>query len=210
MARGSRWRLALEFVALAQAQAAAGWPNADGSIGSTEVTKPNFSFNRDAWLLLGAIGYSYSVAGSTHSGQSRREFPTQPAAGPNRDRERPVRRMSDDITLAGPISEHSTCNIALDWRRRHRPVNLKRCHRCLNCPAASGYKSSRRGPSRYGRKVIWHDAAVPFTGGAPQLGAIPTPSLPYILETEHHRAFCLLLRDLCLDGRDRLVAEHAG
>jgi hypothetical protein len=59
---------------------AAGWPTADGRIESTEVTKPNFSFTTKRGYYLAQSGYSYSVAGSIHSGLYKREFPTQPAA----------------------------------------------------------------------------------------------------------------------------------
>ena len=59
---------------------AAGWPIADGRIESTEVTKPNFSFTTKRGYYVAQLGYSYSVAGSIHSGLYRREFPTQPAA----------------------------------------------------------------------------------------------------------------------------------
>jgi hypothetical protein len=59
---------------------AAGWPIAEGRIESTEVTKPNFSFTAKHGYYLAQMGYSYSVAGSIHSGLYKREFPTQPAA----------------------------------------------------------------------------------------------------------------------------------
>lgn len=59
---------------------AAGWPIADGRIESTEATKPNFSFTTKRGYYVAQLGYSYSVAGSIHSGQYKREFPTQPAA----------------------------------------------------------------------------------------------------------------------------------
>jgi Protein of unknown function (DUF3592) len=59
---------------------AAGWPIADGRIESTEVTKPNFSLTTKRGYYVAQLGYSYSVAGSIHSGLYKREFPTQPAA----------------------------------------------------------------------------------------------------------------------------------
>ena len=59
---------------------AAGWPIADGRIESTEVTKPNFSFTTKRGYYVAQLVYSYSVAGSIHSGLYKREFPTQPAA----------------------------------------------------------------------------------------------------------------------------------
>jgi hypothetical protein len=59
---------------------AAGWPIADGRIESTEVTKPNFSFTTKRGYYVARLGYSYSVAGSSHSGLYKREFPIQPAA----------------------------------------------------------------------------------------------------------------------------------
>ena len=59
---------------------ATGWPIADGRIESTEVTKPNFSFTTKRGHYVAQLGYSYSVAGSIHSGLYKREFPTEPAA----------------------------------------------------------------------------------------------------------------------------------
>ena len=59
---------------------AAGWPIANGRIESTEVTKPNFSFTTKRGYYVARLGYSYSVSGNTHSGQYKREFPTEPAA----------------------------------------------------------------------------------------------------------------------------------
>ena len=59
---------------------ATGWPIADGRIESTEVTKPNFSFTTKRGHYVAQLGYSYSVAGSIHSGLYKREFPTGPAA----------------------------------------------------------------------------------------------------------------------------------
>jgi hypothetical protein len=47
---------------------AAGWPIADGRIESTEVTKPNFSFTTKRGYCVAQMGYSYSVAGTLHSG----------------------------------------------------------------------------------------------------------------------------------------------
>jgi hypothetical protein len=59
---------------------ATGWPIADGRIESIEVTKPNFSFTTKRGYYVAQLGYSYSVAGTIHSGLYKREFPTQPAA----------------------------------------------------------------------------------------------------------------------------------
>jgi hypothetical protein len=59
---------------------ATGWPIADGRIESTEVAKPNFSFTTKRGYYVAQLGYSYSVAGSIHSGVYKREFPTKPAA----------------------------------------------------------------------------------------------------------------------------------
>ena len=59
---------------------ATGWPIADGRIESIEVTKPNFSFTTKRGYYVAQLGYSYSVAGSIHSGMYKHEFPTEPAA----------------------------------------------------------------------------------------------------------------------------------
>jgi hypothetical protein len=59
---------------------ASSWPIADGRIESTQVTKPNFSLTTKRGYYAAQLGYSYSVAGSTHSGLYKREFPTEPAA----------------------------------------------------------------------------------------------------------------------------------
>ena len=47
---------------------AAGWPIADGRIESTEIHETEFSFTAKRGYQLAQSGYSYSVAGSTHSG----------------------------------------------------------------------------------------------------------------------------------------------
>jgi hypothetical protein len=59
---------------------AAGWPIADGRIELAGVTKPNFSFTTKRGYYVTQLGYSYSVAGTIHSGLYKREFPTQPTA----------------------------------------------------------------------------------------------------------------------------------
>jgi hypothetical protein len=61
-------------------RAAAGWPTTDGRVEATEVTRPNFSVTTRRGYYVAQLGYSYSVAGTSHSGHYRREFPTEPAA----------------------------------------------------------------------------------------------------------------------------------
>jgi hypothetical protein len=56
---------------------AAGWPTADGRIESVEVNKPSFSFTTKRGYYVAELGFSYSVAGTPHSGRYRREFPTE-------------------------------------------------------------------------------------------------------------------------------------
>src|ERR1019366_2683658 len=56
---------------------AAGWPVAEGRIESVEITKPSFSFTTKRGYYVAELGYSYSVAGTPHSGRYRREFPTE-------------------------------------------------------------------------------------------------------------------------------------
>jgi hypothetical protein len=63
-----------------QRRRAAGWPIANGSIESTEVTKPTFSFTTKRGYYVAQLGYSHSVAGSIHSGLYKRDFPTELAA----------------------------------------------------------------------------------------------------------------------------------
>src|SRR5580704_12099888 len=58
-------------------QRAGGWPTAEGRIESVEITKPNFSFTTKRGYYVAELGYSYSVAGTPHSGHYRREFPTE-------------------------------------------------------------------------------------------------------------------------------------
>jgi Protein of unknown function (DUF3592) len=60
---------------------AAGWPIADGRIESTEITKPSFSLATKRGYYVAEVAYSYSIAGSVHSGVYKREFPTELAAG---------------------------------------------------------------------------------------------------------------------------------
>src|SRR5260370_15823108 len=58
-------------------QRAGCWPTAEGRIESVEITKPTFSFTTKRGYYVAEIGYSYSVAGTPHSGRYRREFPTE-------------------------------------------------------------------------------------------------------------------------------------
>ena len=58
-------------------QRAGGWPVAEGRIESVEVSKPSFSFTTKRGYYVAVLGYSYSVAGTSHSGRYRREFPTE-------------------------------------------------------------------------------------------------------------------------------------
>jgi hypothetical protein len=59
---------------------AASWPVAEGRIESVEITKPNFSFTTKRGNYVAQLGYSYSIAGSTYSGQYKRQFPTEQEA----------------------------------------------------------------------------------------------------------------------------------
>jgi hypothetical protein len=80
LARASRWWLALEFAALAQAQAGR-WPpdcrRAHRIVWSNE-TESWFTTKRGCHVAQ--LGYLYSVAGRIQSGLYKREFPTHPAA----------------------------------------------------------------------------------------------------------------------------------
>jgi len=58
-------------------QRAGGWPVAEGRIESVEVSKPSFSFTTKRGSFVAELGYSYSVAGTSHSGCYRRDFPTE-------------------------------------------------------------------------------------------------------------------------------------
>jgi hypothetical protein len=58
-------------------QRAGGWPVAGGRIESVEITKPSFPFTTKRGYYVAELGYSYSVAGTPHSGRYRREFPTE-------------------------------------------------------------------------------------------------------------------------------------
>ena len=58
-------------------QRAGGWSTAEGRIESVEITKPSFSFTTKRGYYVAELGYSYSVAGTPHSGRYRREFPTE-------------------------------------------------------------------------------------------------------------------------------------
>lgn len=63
-----------------QRRRAVGWPIADGRIESTDVSKPSFSLTTRSGYYVAQLDYSYSVAGSIHSGLHKREFPTEPGA----------------------------------------------------------------------------------------------------------------------------------
>jgi hypothetical protein len=58
-------------------QRAGGWPIAEGRIESVKVNKPTFSFTTKRGYYVAELGYSYSVAGTSHSGRYKREFPTE-------------------------------------------------------------------------------------------------------------------------------------
>lgn len=60
-----------------QRRRAFGWPTVEGRIESVEITKPSFSFTTKRGYYVAALGYSYSVAGTPHSGRYKREFPTE-------------------------------------------------------------------------------------------------------------------------------------
>src|SRR5271165_2708360 len=60
-----------------QRKRAAGWPISEGRIESVEVNKPSFSFTTKRGYYVAELGYSYSVAGTLHSGRYKREFPTE-------------------------------------------------------------------------------------------------------------------------------------
>lgn len=63
-----------------QRNRASGWPIADARIESVEVTKPGFSFTTKRGYYSAQLGYSYSVAGSIHSGIYKRDVPSEPEA----------------------------------------------------------------------------------------------------------------------------------
>jgi hypothetical protein len=60
-----------------QRQRAGGWPLAEGHIESAEVSKPSFSFTTRRGYYVAELGYSYFIAGTSHAGRYRREFPTE-------------------------------------------------------------------------------------------------------------------------------------
>jgi hypothetical protein len=60
-----------------QRRRASGWPVAEGRIESVEITKPRFSFTTKQGYYVAELGYSYSFAGTPHSGRYKREFPTE-------------------------------------------------------------------------------------------------------------------------------------
>lgn len=60
-----------------QRNRASGWPIADARIESVEVVKPGFSFTRRRGHYTAKLGYSYSVAGSLHSGIYERDLPAE-------------------------------------------------------------------------------------------------------------------------------------
>ena len=80
-----------------------------------------------------------------------------PCLRPAEQRMRPTvhQKLRTQGDLAPELSE--------GWTGGRTQVNLKRCHRSLNCPAASGYKLRRRGPSWYGPNVMSPGTPVPFT-----------------------------------------------
>ena len=55
----------------------AGWPVADGRIESAKVSNRRLSFTANRSYYFAELGYSYSVAGNSHSGRYKREFPTE-------------------------------------------------------------------------------------------------------------------------------------
>lgn len=56
---------------------AVSWPVAEGRIESVEVSKPTFAFTTKSGYYVAELGYSYSIAGTRHSGRYRREFPSE-------------------------------------------------------------------------------------------------------------------------------------
>jgi hypothetical protein len=63
-----------------QRNRASGWPMADARIESVEVAKPRFSLTTKRGYYSAQLGYSYSVAGSIHSGTYKRDIPSEPEA----------------------------------------------------------------------------------------------------------------------------------
>jgi hypothetical protein len=53
------------------------WPLADGRIDSAEISKPNFSLFVKSGHYLAELHYSYSFAGSVHSGRFTRDIPIE-------------------------------------------------------------------------------------------------------------------------------------
>jgi len=60
-----------------QRRRASGWPVAEERIESVEITKSRFSFTTKRGYYVAELGYSYSYAGTPHSGRYKREFPTE-------------------------------------------------------------------------------------------------------------------------------------
>jgi hypothetical protein len=94
-------------------QRAGGWPSAEGRIESVEITKPSFSFTTKRGYYVAELGFSYSVAGTLHSGLYKSEFPTEheaedfvrdlkgkPVAVPYNAIPLPVLRCSNPISKA--------------------------------------------------------------------------------------------------------------
>lgn len=90
-------------------QRAGGWPIAEGHIESVEVNKPTSSFTTKRGYYVAELGYSYSVAGTSHSGRYKREFPTEHEA------EEFVRDLKGK-----PVAVH--CNSALPVLHCSNPI----------------------------------------------------------------------------------------
>jgi hypothetical protein len=58
-------------------QPADGWPVTEGRIESVEATKPSFSFTTKRSYYVAEPGYFYFLAGTSHAGRYKREFPTE-------------------------------------------------------------------------------------------------------------------------------------
>lgn len=63
-----------------QRNRAASWPISDARIESLKVAKPGVSFTTKRGYYSAQLGYSYSVAGSIHSGIYKRDIPSEPEA----------------------------------------------------------------------------------------------------------------------------------
>jgi hypothetical protein len=60
-----------------QRRRASGWPVAEGRVESVKISKPSFSFSTKRGYYVAELGYTYSTAGSPHSGHYKRQFPTE-------------------------------------------------------------------------------------------------------------------------------------